>query len=175
MSVRKIIAGMAAVLSLAAPAAMAGQYEFDDQIPIARFAKGLKFSDYPVAVYKGPRKLPRFSGDQRQYAFFETRIRNSVKEGPAFAGDMGVAYFGCGTDCTMGYITNVRTGRIYELPGGGDDNPDFRIDFRAGSRLMKTLWRKGYSDNPTCVQEFYEWTGTRFRRLRTRQARGPVS
>jgi len=140
--------------------------------PEARFRDDLKFSTYPAAVYKGPVKMPRFTGDQKKYADFRTRIRWSVKEGPAFAGSMAVAFFGCGTECTAGFVTDLKTGRVYDLPVHGEDYPELQIKDRPDSRLLLTQWRGDDIDNPTCVRTFYLWTGTAFRKLQTRTARG---
>ena len=57
------------------------------------------FEDYPSERFMGPNVNPDFSGKQRPFRQYRTAIRDSVKQGPVFAGSVAVAEVGCGTDC----------------------------------------------------------------------------
>jgi hypothetical protein len=104
------------------------------------------FERYPVErIFKGVPAQPKLDKDQRM---FRTVIRNGSRSRVQFAGHYTVPQCGCGTGCSLYYIVDSITGRVYDgefavsdLPGtwlekqSGD--PPLRIQFIASSRLLK--------------------------------------
>lgn len=157
----------------ATPVASASSAHDDVEPPQARFIDDLSFSDYPIEVYKGPILKPTFTGAQKTYYDYRTRIRQSVAAGPMFAGSMTIIFFGCGASCTTGFMYDLKTGVFHELPIAGEEYPEANIDYRSDSRLLVTEWRGGEDwDHPTCVRAFHEWTGDGFKELQRREVAG---
>jgi hypothetical protein len=128
--------------------------------------QGYAFSTFPSQRYSGPVALPDFAGKQRPFREFRTRILEGIKDGPAFAGNLAISLFGCGTDCAMGYVMNLRTGDVYDLPVGGEVNSDLDLSYHVESRLMKASWKGEDPNNPACAGYAYlEWTGAGFKTL----------
>jgi hypothetical protein len=125
------------------------------------------FAAYPAVLYHGPAKQPGFGGSQRPYAEYRTRIRASVAEGVRFGGHYAVMVAGCGTSCRFGFMTDVRTGLVYDLPHGGEDYVEIVYRVHPDSRLLRAHWvrmSKDY-DRIGCVFEDFVWTGKAFRSL----------
>jgi len=155
----------------AGPAASAS-HEYVEP-PQARFTDDLSFSDYPTEVYTGAIVKPTFTGPQKTYYDYRTRIREAVAAGPMFAGSMTIVFFGCGTSCTTGFMYDLKAGVFRDLPIAGEEYPEAGIDYRPDSRLLMTQWRGGEDlDHPTCVRAFHEWTGDGFKELQRREVPG---
>lgn len=134
-------------------------------------AHAAEFSAYPAPIYRGPIKAPSFAGAQREYAMYRTRIRESVAEGPAFGGHYALAVIGCGAGCRFGYVTDLKSGIVHDLPLGGEDYPVIEYTARADSRLLKAQWELRTQDEgaPECAFEEFIWTGHVFTRLGKRR------
>jgi hypothetical protein len=157
---------------LAFLAVLAGLFAGDGA---AATPKAAAFSTYPAPAYHGPIRQPDFQGAQRPYATYRTMIRRSVQQGVRFGGHYAVAVVGCGTGCRFGYLTDVRTGLVYDLPNGGEDYVEVEYGIRADSRLLKTQWvrlSKDY-DRIGCAFEDFVWTGKAFRSLGKRTTAEP--
>lgn len=137
-------------------------------------ARAAEFSAYPAPIYRGPVKPPAFAGPQREYAMYRTRIRGSVAQGPAFGGHYALAVIGCGAGCRFGYVTDLRSGIVHDLPLGGEDYPVIEYTARADSRLLKARWELRSQDDgaPECAFEEFIWTGQGFTPLGKRRT-GP--
>jgi hypothetical protein len=121
-------------------------------------ANGPPFAGFPAQqIYKGATKLPDFSGRDRKYRDYRTRIREGLKSGPNLAGEYSVIQIGCGTGCSFAYIARNRNGQVYDFPRGGEENMYMQILTRLDSRLIVVQW--GNYDSNACVVEFFEWTG----------------
>lgn len=60
---------------------------------------------------------------------FKTRITEAYKSNEvSFAGNYVLATFGCGTSCIMGFMIDVRDGKIYDLPLGEENSCLFAED-----------------------------------------------
>jgi len=102
-----------------------------------------RFADYPVReIYRGRNARLRLTRDDR---VFRTRLRAVARERPNFAGHYVVTYWGCGTECVMGALIDVKTGRVVWFPGsiccwfsaGDTIGDDFEpIRFRLDSSLI---------------------------------------
>lgn len=125
------------------------------------------FSDYPAKVYAGPTVAPAFRGEQRPYAAYRTRIRQSLGRGVRFGGHYAMAIIGCGAGCRFGYVTDLKTGLVYDLPLGGDDYPVVSYRARPDSRLLRAQWEVYAEDggDPGCGRQDFVWTGKAFRAL----------
>jgi hypothetical protein len=133
----------------------------------AEAATDADFSAYPAAVFKGPATQPSFRGRQAVYRGFRTRIRESLRAGPAFAGHYAVAVIGCGTSCRFGYITDLKTGLVYDLPYGGEEYFQILYRVRPDSRLLQTQWQPFEDEGKpnACHLEDFLWTGHGFKSL----------
>ena len=102
------------------------------------------FSDYlAVSIFSGIPAPPRMEKDQLR---FRTKIRLGAKSKVEFAGHYTVPAFGCGSGCTMFYIVDSVSGKVYdglavlELPGDWQEKFGVvlnRVDYHPESRLMK--------------------------------------
>lgn len=121
-----------------------------------------KFEAFPAdtkSVKKASLKLERgtFSWS------FRTRIREAYEGQPNFAGYYIVVQWGCGTECQMGAIINLKTGKVTEIP-----HSTLGIDYRADSRLfmVNPFWDEyrvnpeWYVSDPTTY--YYHWNGQEF-------------
>jgi hypothetical protein len=139
------------------------------------------FEQYVVPVYSGPSAKPDFQSlpGSRDY---RTRIRNGIKQGVNFAGHYAIVMFGCGMGCQMGFLADVRSGKIFGLPFGGEEQEYLLTDFRPYSKLIKVGWtEEGYFDKdmnfvrydrPICVSQELVLKGTAFQVLRTAKTAG---
>jgi hypothetical protein len=122
----------------------------------------IKPSQLPVTrIYNGPNNLPDFSGRDSTFGRYRTRIIEGMSSGPAFAGEYSVIQIGCGTGCSFAFVGSNRTGEIFSVPLGGEDNMYLSLKYQLGSRLLVAQW--GASDPGKCVMQFFsfddgEWT-----------------
>jgi len=98
------------------------------------------FDRYPTTVYRGRLVLPDFAGRERQVAMFRTRIGDDMREGPDFAGHYKVIQFGCGTGCSIVFVGDVASGRVYEFPHGGENDQGLSLEYRVNSTLLRAWW-----------------------------------
>ncbi|HZH32285.1 MAG TPA: hypothetical protein VEY11_16090 [Pyrinomonadaceae bacterium] len=137
-----------------------------------------RFEDYAAAVSREP--VAPLDLDSHPLARkYRTMLRQGRREeGVNFAGHYTLASAGCGTGCSIGAITDTRTGRVYfpkELHGWtsivGDYDPPEGEDlwtFRPHSRLLRGLGRPniggaGEERHGASGIYYYEWTGSRLR------------
>ena len=92
----------------------------------------LKTSAHPIA-------MPDFEGRDKSARMFRTRIRDGLAEGANFNGHYSFITFGCGTSCVMSYITDTRTGKVFEPPFGGESTPELAIEFKLDSNLIQVI------------------------------------
>ncbi|WP_175956218.1 hypothetical protein [Burkholderia sp. BCC0405] len=160
-----MLAGWAAA-ALPAPAA----------VTTARPCPSPSFDRYPAPAASAPRKpvtAPRLTSKAAR--LYRTVIRDEFTQPANFAGHYRVAIWGCGTDCRNFAIVDKYTGATYTMPGvqaiaGVMGNDDERVDFRPDSRLLIVAgcFNDDCDDsNAKAARFFYEWTGTRLRRIGT--------
>ena len=127
-------------------------------------AQPLQFADYPVKeVYQGKVVLPSFSGRDRHWRNYRTRIAKSMTaDGVRHAGEINVAQIGCGTGCSFLFLANVRTGKVYDFPRHGERDRFLQVYTEPASKLMAAQWQGADG----CHLEYYVWTGNGVRRLR---------
>lgn len=142
-------------------------------MPSILFAQGKtpQFKDYPAeAPYKGKNTPVKLTKDNRD---FRTRLRETSKGKPSFAGRYMVGIWGCGTSCLSGAIVDAKTGKVYWLPGiiccweGGDDNFS-PVEYKLNSRLMILSGLINENDKQSGLDShFYEFKNGRFVYVKT--------
>jgi len=89
------------------------------------------FANYVVAErYSGTKHLPVFLHRDHKYAEFRSRIRNKARENSAsdYAEKYTLVTIGCGADCTFGYLVDLSTGQVRDLPHQGEAFMNLRYD-----------------------------------------------
>jgi len=88
---------------------------------------------------------------------FKTRITEAYKIGKInFAGHFITAIFGCGSSCIMGFMIDVETGKIYNLPLG-ESNSCLFADDRALYIENSRLFISGICrENPDSNEVYYK-------------------
>lgn len=71
-----------------------------------------------------------FEGHDKSARIFCTRIRDDLAEGANFNGHYSFITFGYRTSCVMSYITDSRTGKVFEPPFGAESTPELAIEFK---------------------------------------------
>lgn len=119
------------------------------EISLAR----IKPSQLPVyRIYSGPINAPDFSSADASVRSFRTRIASAIEGGPTFAGEFAVVEIGCGTACSIAFAANVRTGEVFRLPLGGEENLYLNLKYQLDSRLFVAQWAE--YDPSKCHVEF---------------------
>jgi len=124
------------------------------------------FEQYAVSVYSGPSAKPDFQSLPSS-RMFRTMIRDGIKEGVNFAGHYVFVTFGCGTDCSSSFLVDVKSGKIFDFPLGGEENYGLSLDYRRDSKLIKASWIEGDDPvgNPICVRKELVLKGATFKPL----------
>lgn len=123
--------------------------------------KDIAFDSYKADVYSGSPVLPDFSGAQKQYREFRTRITEGAKEGVNFGGHYNIVTFGCGAGCQTGYVVDETNGNVHDLGFGGEDQMYLDLDIKRDSNLLKA----SYYDGKACRQEAAVWDGAHFKAI----------
>lgn len=92
----------------------------------------LKTSAHPIA-------MADFEGHDKSARIFCTRIRDDLAEGANFNGHYSFITFGYRTSCVMSYITDSRTGKVFEPPFGAESTPELAIEFKLDSNLIQVV------------------------------------
>jgi ankyrin repeat protein len=75
-----------------------------------------QFEDFSVsAVYKGPH-APLDLSSNPEAQTYRTRLREGAKKPPNFAGHYVMVEWGCGTECTVYMMVDVKNGRVFDAP-----------------------------------------------------------
>lgn len=118
------------------------------------------FAAYAAVPYRGPIGVPDFRGRDRQHASYRTRILASAKAGPNFAGHLALVPIGCGAGCVFVPVVDVKTGRVFDSPLGGEDQLSLVMKYQVTSRLIAAR----YIADDRCKFEEIVWTGSSFKR-----------
>lgn len=105
-----------------------------------------RFEQYPaLGAFTGRNAAPDLSTEDAQ--MYRTRIAQTARMKPNFAGHYIIGTWGCGTGCSRGVIVNAVTGKVVFLPESEQvgflchpPDPDpvdiAAVDFRTDSRLL---------------------------------------
>ena len=137
----------------------------DGQVSIWRkFNPQKTFKDYPVSkIFSGhiPKKL-NFS-NCKYGKIYKTASRQAADEGANFAGHYAFAMIGCGTNCQVSTIIDLKTGDVYAGPDASGG-----YEYRLSSKILivnPTDSNCLYSPQcPTnCKPELYLWINNTFK------------
>ena len=122
-------------------------------------------------IYTGPPVLPDFSGRDKAYRMYRTRIKNGITQGVNFAARFAIIEIGCGTMCRFAYLADVSSGEVFGFPFGGEENYGMQLSYSAGSTLIKVSWiilgdEPKYDANEKrltlCAVRYISWIGKTF-------------
>jgi hypothetical protein len=139
--------------------------ELDGTINVLRkFSPKKTFKDFIVAE-----KFDGLIPKQLNFSFckygklYKTASRQSTDNGANFAGHYAFTRIGCGMNCHVSTIIDLKTGNVYagpEAAGGYDYKLDSKI------LIVNPPDSNGlYQPCPYCTPEQYLWTGSSFKRL----------
>lgn len=94
-------------------------------------------------IYAGPVRLPDFKERDRDFAIFRTRITNGMKAGVNFSGQYAITQIGCGSSCSIAFVSDLKTGQQFAFPYGGEEAGPMTLKHSAGSQLLIATWRDG--------------------------------
>jgi hypothetical protein len=128
-----------------------------------------QFEEYPAReVFSGPLTQPVFAdAHQRSY---RTRILEGAKQGANFAGHYAAVSFGCGSNCGMMFLVDLKTGSVHKPPLSAPTNPYILAmasmlgpdpGFQANSSLFK-LSSCEDSLKQICYRYSFEWNRKRW-------------
>lgn len=129
--------------------------EVKEEIQIT-YADSIDFNRYHTDV----QKLAHAPIDWTSYPEakdFKTRITEAYKTDEVdFAGHYVLSIFGCGASCIMGFMVDVRDGKIYDLPLGEENSCLFAED-RALAKASSKLFIAGVcKENPDSMKVYYK-------------------
>ena len=134
-----------------------------------------RFEDYPALRSVSHPAPPLLNN--RLARRYRTVLRDTVTQGPDFAGSATIVQWGCGSSCHEWAVVDGRTGRVYAPPAeiemmfGPSYFRDAGLHYQPNSRLLvvvgPTIWRQGRSAEQWHEgATFFEWTGRSLRLLR---------
>jgi len=113
-----------------------------EELPI-NYYDSLDFERYQVDAEKIAKHAPINWASYPSAKDFITRITEAYQTDKVdFAGYYVMSIFGCGTSCIMGFMIDVRDGKIYNLPLGEENSCLFAED-RAMGNLKSRLFVAG--------------------------------
>jgi len=102
-----------------------------DSVHFKKFVPPIEFHQFSVDAFNGKRAGIQYASNKTAQQF-RTAINSSIdKFGMNFAGHYNLARWGCGTSCINGAITDLITGKVYNLPPATLD-----YAFQNNSRLL---------------------------------------
>ncbi|MFC4211857.1 hypothetical protein ACFOWA_11725 [Pedobacter lithocola] len=107
------------------------------------YADSIDFEKYEVGPQKRIENAPIDWSSYPEAKDFKTRITEAYKTNDVnFAGHYITSVFGCGASCLMGFMVDVRDGKIYDLPLGEENSCLFAED-RALYNWMSRIFIAG--------------------------------
>jgi len=126
-----------------------------DTIPRKKFDLPIEYNNYIVDTFAGKRASINYDSSPTARRF-RSAINGSIeKSGMNFAGHYNLARWGCGTSCINGAITDLKTGKVYDIPVASLD-----YEFRNDRRLLvvNPPDSTGYYDYCSyCEPELWVW------------------
>ncbi|MDO9271072.1 MAG: zinc ribbon domain-containing protein [Methylobacter sp.] len=125
---------------------------------------GLTFDKYKTPnIYKGKMAKPNVnsSADARMY---RTRIKESIKDSPNFAGKYTIATWGCGAMCAQIAVIDAVNGQVFFSKNlkfvVADSTSNDRFSFKQDSNLLIAAGR--INDSSDLSLAYYLWDGIEF-------------
>jgi len=133
--------------------------EVKDEVEVA-YADSIDFDKFHVEAQKQTH-APIDWTSYPEARDFRTRITEAYKTDEVdFAGHYVMSIFGCGAGCIMGFMVDVRDGKIYDLPLGEENSCLFAEDRALGnatSRLFIAGVCKENLDDKKVYYKAYLW------------------
>jgi hypothetical protein len=112
-----------------------------------------QFEDFPVsAAYEGPHAPVDLSSNPEAQTY-RTRLREGAKKPPNFAGHYVMVEWGCGTECTVYMMVDVKNGRVFDAP---------QALMGGVLRLNSSLFMASADTNDSYASRFFHWNNGRF-------------
>jgi hypothetical protein len=134
------------------------------------FVAKYTFNAFPAPKYLGILAEPKFSSvDYGNEKGFKAFIQEHLATAPInFAGKYSIIEKSCGAMCSSNYLIDRQSGRIFSFPKGDGHwgykyYPNSTLLLANASLVNDSL--TGYLDQWGIEPEFYNWTGTAFKRL----------
>ncbi|SDG51045.1 hypothetical protein SAMN05421827_107121 [Pedobacter terrae] len=125
------------------------------------YQDSIDFARYQIDAEKVTKYAPIDWTSYPEAKDFKTRITEAYKTNEIdFAGYYVVSVFGCGASCIMGFMVDVRDGKIYDLPLGEENSCLFAEDRAMGnlkSRLFIAGVCKENQDDKKVYYKAYLW------------------
>lgn len=126
-----------------------------DTVRREKFTSPIQYEKFSVDTFIGKRAGINSSSNKTARRFRSAITWSIDKFGMNFAGHYNLARWGCGTSCQNGAITDLKTGRVYDIPTAA-----FDYAFRKDSRLLvvNPPDSTGYYDDCSyCEPELWVW------------------
>ncbi len=101
-------------------------------------------------------KNPDYAGRDRKYSYLRTSINRELVKGVDFAGHYTIVTTGCGSGCTHNLLVDRTTGKITDIPYGGEEQQMLTLKYTRNSPRLIAMWQK---DTDFCVAQRADWTG----------------
>jgi len=113
-----------------------------------------QFEDFSVsAVYKGP-KAPVDLSSNPEAQTYRTRLREGAKKPPNFAGRYVIVEWGCGIQCTVYMMVDVKNGTVFDAP---------QALMGGAFRLNSSLFMASADTNDVFyASRFFHWNNGKF-------------
>lgn len=85
-------------------------------------------------------QVPDFMGRDKAYSYLRTKILEGMREGANFNRHYTVVRIGCGSGCSNSLLVNRRTGQIYSIPFGGEQQQMLTFRHSVRSDLLTAIW-----------------------------------
>jgi hypothetical protein len=132
-----------------------------DPVRREKFTSPIQYEKFSVDKFAGRRAGINYSNNNTARRF-RSAIKWSIdKFGVNFAGHYNLATWGCGTSCQNGAITDLKTGKVYDIPMAS-----FDYEFRNDSKLLvvNPPDSTGYYDDCSyCEPELWVWNESKMK------------
>jgi hypothetical protein len=108
-----------------------------DELAI-NYIDSIDFEKYKINPQKRMANAPIDWSSYPEAKDFKTRITEAYKNSEVnFSGHYVTSVFGCGSSCIMGFMVDVRDGKIYDLPLGEENSCLFAEDRALYDRMSR--------------------------------------
>ena len=85
--------------------------------------------------------LPTFKDSEPDFFNARSSIVRQMSEGPNFFGFYTIIETGCGTDCTVVFVGDNRTGELHKFPFGGEENSQMQLEYSLSDEEVYVSFR----------------------------------
>jgi len=103
-------------------------------------------------------QVPDFAGRDKAYSYLRSKILEGMREGANFNGHYTVVRIGCGSGCSNNLLVNRKTGQIYSIPFGGEQQQMLTFRHSVRSDMLTAIW----TDFDDCFSQDARWNGGGF-------------